>query len=329
MWGNTRGWIIAAVLFLLMGLGVFQAHRINQPSAPTRVGSNPAHFQFMELTVAPSAIVPFTQPGDTADLYRRAIADVMKNGSAYAAFERSVDPAVGRALPAVKLLLEATLIDSRSVLAPNLKDNIGYHADATPAELAALETAVNAVERTGLLLKAKPHEKLDEAKAYFEAEFATGARMFAERIRYMEAFKGLGRMRAAASELKQIAQRQKDAARAERLEAFDTAAQTLLDTRLTPMWKSIYVTDDKLVARYVGDAYAFASQQQKDRLWRIESILHLGRLQHNVGGGDGRAADQLAVKPTLAEMQKNERDPAIQAAITAAQNCTIQEFRTY
>ena len=149
--------------------------------------------------------------------------------------------------------------------------------------------------------------------------------MFNERINYWEAYFGIGQMRTAAQGLMMVEQKKKDKdkARMEQLQAFDTAAGELIDGRMKDMWAVIAAVDSVKINRHAGDVYAFTGPQMKEKLWRIESILKLGRHKFNVA----RLADQTAVQYRLADLAKAESDPAIKAAIERADKLTITEYR--
>jgi hypothetical protein len=72
---------------------------------------------------------------------------------------------------------------------------------------------------------------------------------------------------------------------------------------------------------HAGDVFHIA-RSAKDRMWRVEAILKLGRMRYNAA----RLADQQAATRALEELS-DDADPVIRAAANAARNLTVQEYR--
>ncbi len=325
MWGNRNGWIIAGILFLLIMWGAWQAFGINYVTSPTAFGKNPARLAKMDLEVNPATIVATPDSTDAGPIYRRAIDDVKANLSKYQRFVESGKLADAKSLSAIDLVLEATPMNRMTLLMQKPEANIGYFRDAAPEDLLAIELAGKAVERVGLMHVAD--KKLKEANKYFEASFALGAKMYAERVIFMQAFKGIGLMNGAAEMMRSTAEMDKDEARVKKLESF--LASTKKTTGLMiEMWKVINSVDNPTIARHAGDIYLFTqADQMQERLWRVESTLKVGRFKYNVGGAEGRFADQMGAPIRLAELEKDP-DPAVATAARAASALTVQDFRS-
>lgn len=319
MFGNLQGWIIAGVVFVLIVFGVWQAAGVNAITPPTKLARNPKMTSPLTIEVAPSTIVPMDTPGDATQQYRLAIQDIRQNPAKYDSALRSTAAPATRLqtladLPAVKAALEAAPIASATLLGANLDENVGYTSHEAP-DLKALITLGTCLETSGLFAQEKD-PKL--GRRYFEAQFALGAKMFNERVGYWEAYFGIGQMRGGVEGLKMIAQKEKNAAEIEKLESFSSASAELLRERMEPMWKIISSVKKETINTHAGDIFVFTdSSTQKERIWRVESILKLGRHKYNVG----RMADQTIVPFRLADL-KNDPDPAVKAAVAKADALT-------
>jgi hypothetical protein len=325
MWGNRNGWIIASVLFLLIAWGAWQAFGINYVTSPTAFGKNPVRLAKMDLEVNPATIVATPDSTDAGPIYRRAIDDVKANRSKYERFVESGKLADAKSLSAIDLVLQATPMNRMTLLMQKPEENIGYFRDAAPEDLLAIELIGKAVESVGMLHWVD--KNYSEAGKYFEASFALGAKMYAERVIFMEAYKGIGLMNGAATMLKAIAAIDNDEARVKKLDAFLASTKKTTDL-MADMWKVIYAVDEPTIARHAGDIYLFTqADQMQERLWRVESTLKVGRFKYNVGGADGRFADQMGAPIRLAELEKDP-DPAVATAARAASALTVQDFRS-
>lgn len=325
MWGNTIGWIIAAVLgMLIMGGALLFGISFNQLTPTTKFGTDPKNLAELSMEPKPSNLVAMPTAGDAGPLLMQAIGEVKANESKYTAFIASGKAADAAKLPAVKAALDAAPMSQMKLLSAKPATDIDYFPLSAHPDLATLGTIAQCLERAGMLYTAD--KKYKEAKKYHEAQFALGAKMFAERAMFMEALQGLGHMRGAAVGLKSIATAEKDDARAKQIEAFLAASDAFYKERMEPMWKVIGSVDGNVIARHTGDIYHFTdSANMKERMWRVESVLKLGRFKFSVGT-DGHAADQSYVPMRLAELEK-DADPLVAEAAKKANALTLAEYR--
>jgi hypothetical protein len=95
---------------------------------------------------------------------------------------------------------------------------------------------------------------------------------------------------------------------------------------LGPRFDAIYTMSEQKIGEHNGDVFAFA-RDSKERVWRVEAILKLGRMKFNVGNpgspGDQRNAARLATR--FAEL---DPDPVIRRAASLARDLTVEQFRT-
>lgn len=329
MWGNIQGWIIAGVLFVLICVSMFFVAGMNAPTSPTKFGLDPKNLAPLELSVKPNTIVPMSAPGDAGELYRKAVEDVKANPKKYEDFINRGKLADGRGLPAVRYVIEAAPIASMKLLTQKPEQNLGYFEMFTPDDLAAIKLAGKATERVGLLQNADNRKK--EAIQTFEASFALGAKLFNERLVFMEVFEGLGLMNGAAEMMKILAKQEGDEKRVAQLDEFLMATRSLYEDRIKGMWAVINAVggtpeSNKRMAQHIGDIYHFTTPAQQERMWRIESTLKLGRFKFHVGGQQyGRLADQTLAPSRLAELV-NDPDPYVAAAARAATNLTQAQY---
>jgi len=330
MWGNVAGWIIAGVLFVCIMGGAYVVHvTVNKTSAPTRFGTDEKNLASLVLDVSPGTIVPMASPGDAGPMYRKTIDDVLANMPKYEKFIERGTLADAKSLAGVAAILEATQLSTASILMQKPATNIGYFDYAAPPDLVAIDLAGRAVERIGLLHNAAGNTK--EAQRHFQASFALGAKLFAERVIFMEAFKGIGLMNGGAEMLKLLALKEKDDKRVETIESF-VAGTKDMTSQLEKMWKVVNAVGgtgqaDRLVARHAGDIFYFTdADHMKERMWRVEATLKLGRFKFNVGGQEGRVADQTAAEYLLRDLEKDS-DLAVRTAADAALKLTLQDFR--
>jgi hypothetical protein len=79
--------------------------------------------------------------------------------------------------------------------------------------------------------------------------------------------------------------------------------------------------DAPRIAANAGDVIRFA-KMAKERMFRVEAILKLGRYRFD----SARGADQLAAPRILGELEKDP-DPVIETAAEAALGLTIEQYR--
>ncbi|MDB5326021.1 MAG: hypothetical protein JWM57_1590 [Phycisphaerales bacterium] len=320
MVGNRLGWGIAAllaVLFALVGMEIVDTNRL---TAATSLLSAASATDPLTTEVPPAAVYRPEAAGDAGEIYRAAAAEVRAGGDVdYGALLNSQDAAAIEAAPAVTKLIQAGPMVGAAIFATAPTTLVTY--DTGYEELDALALAGRCLGRAALLRLAK---EPDKAKGLFEAQFALGARLFTERLRYAEATTGLGLARDAAAGLREIAARAGDTRRAALLSTFDRSAAGLQTRRMDPVWNAVGAVDGGIIAQHAGDVFLLAGKDNKERLWRIEAILALGRHRFNLD----RAADQLIVPRRLKELETGETDPAVLAAIKAAKELTLEQYRT-
>lgn len=326
MLGYRLGFTLAAVIAALFGWLTWQLVEFNRLTPTTPLLTDASATDPLTMEASAAAVFKSDQPGDAGMLYREAIEPMHRRyrntfGYAldYAALANERSPEVIEAAPAVAKLIAAGPMTGDVIFGNDPKALIDYDAGTEPID--ALSLVGQCLGRAALLRLAKEPEK---ARPLFEAQFALGWKMFNERLRYAEAAAGLSLARDAAAGLRDIAARAGDTRRAALLATFDRSAAGVQSNRLDPVWRALGSVDGRVIARHAGDVYTLTGRDNRERLWRIEAILALGKHRFNIG----RDADQLIVPRRLAELEPGETDPAILAAINAAKNLTLEQFRT-
>jgi hypothetical protein len=142
-----------------------------------------------------------------------------------------------------------------------------------------------------------------------------------ERLCYSELSDGLGLMSGAAIGMGEIAQDDGDQPRADALNQFAKSLQDYTSQKLLPIETVLSSVDSSMIERYAGDLF-FIAQNSKERMWRVESILSLGRLKYNAGHpGDNRGALRVAT-----EIAQTDRDPVIKTAAREASDLTEDQY---
>jgi len=332
MFGNRLGWGISAVLTVIIVLllrWIAQVSAISPPSQglAARTGNvalnlgDPQRQELLDpiqLPFNPQAILPsMTEAADAGELYRKAIDEYKTDKYTYRDLFETDKPKTTsfKDLPAIVFIVEAKNRTGMNLFAARPEEVIGYDKDAT-APIDALFDVGHAASQLALRLqKTQPADALTLA----EAVFSLGVKMCQERLRWREFEAGAELLRDSAFVIKEL-----DNARPD-IDRVDPGMKQLLRDRCIPLWTVIGSIDQNVVGRTAGDVF-YVTKNSKERLWRIEAILKLGRYKFNAGN-EGRAADQrwagltvkrLASDPTL--------DPVLRAAAKAANDLTEARY---
>jgi hypothetical protein len=319
MYGNFRGWVIAGVLFLAIIAAVWRALKINEISSPTAFSKSSAVTQVLELPVAFTTLVFTDVTTDATSLYQQAMSDVRTNMRIYEQAAAEGSQEMLAQLPAVRAALQAAPMRSAKLLLARPAQNVGYSTQEAD-DIKAVKLLSDCLGRAGLLAFATDKK---QSRQYFAAQGSLGHKMFAERINYWQAYFGVGQMRTAATGLQILARDAQDVDEMERIDRFLQSSDAFVKSSLEPVWKVLSSVDSKIIGRHAGDIYAMTGPEVKERLWRIEAILKLGRHKYNVQ----RLADQTIVPFRLAELKQTETDPAVLSAIDAADQLTVEQYR--
>jgi hypothetical protein len=106
---------------------------------------------------------------------------------------------------------------------------------------------------------------------------------------------------------------------------FDQQRQQLVKEQVDPVLRVVRSIDPKVVGTHAGDVFELA-KRSKERMWRAEAILALGRLRFFAGDG-ATASDQREATRLVTELAESDPDPIIRAAAIAARDLTAAKHR--
>lgn len=317
MWGNRLGWVLSAISVIGVVGFLFWMNAIAERVAPrTTASSDPQFTGAIELPIAASTVVPSRNNADAGPIYRRAIEQYLQNPRTYEMFARSGRVEEIRNVPAIKLLLEASDHSTARIFQDHPSEVVNY-INEKPALEAVRHLGVCARVAGQLIQRDRPAE----AMKHYEAAFALGSKLYAERLTWMELDTGLGLMAENAKMIAALATTMGDTAKAESARQFDQARIQYVNQRLLPALRVITSADAALIDQHAGDIVYFA-RSANDRLWRDESILKLGRLRFHAA----RPGDQRIAMKVIQELS-GDPDPIIRAAADAARDLTIEQYR--
>ena len=332
MFGNRLGWGLAAVLALAILAGVWQMSKLNAVSPPskgivTRTGNvalnlddNPQALDPISLPFSPSGVYPgMTESKDAAPLYRQAIERYRANKDPY---DRLYESTTGKSsatnykdLEAINLLVQARTANSMNLYTDSPEQVIDY--TAYPPGLEALNHLGKAAIRLAMQIK---DQNKSDALILAEAAFSLGAKLANERVRWYEFQTGVELMRDSAYLIKTL-----DPARATPAQAAEDQLKSAMKDRWLPMWTVISSIDPQVIGRTAGDVF-YIARHSKERMWRVEAVLKLGRYKFDVGD-PGRGADQRAAGLTVKRMAADtDLDPAVRIAAEAARDLTLERY---
>ncbi len=321
MWGNRLGWGISAVIALVAISSLrFYARGAGMISPPTSFGVDAAD-DVLGISVPAQSVIGSDKPCDAAQPYSEALALYRREPGVYddvaAGTSRASD--VSR-LPAVQRLIEGTHCRHMSLFAGE-PDRVVRYGDAPDIE--ALRTIGKAAVRVGLMHQQA--KRNPDAIRCYEAAFAVGAKLHDERLTYRQMMAGMELMGEAGVALSRLTFAAGDTKRSEAAQKFEAARRRTLTAHVQPVAQKLISIDRDVVGQHVGDVFHLA-EHAEERMWRVEAIFALGRMQYFVGEG-GRRGDQRGATRHL-EQHALDKDPVIRAAAKAALELTREQMRT-
>lgn len=330
MFGNAIGWVISAVLAGLTCWGVWFIGTLNEISPPStgivaKTGnvkldllSHPEMLDVIKLPFDAQAIMPaMTEAKDAAPLYRQAVEKYNSDKFTYRDLFESGKPKTTdlKDLPALQFLIDARNCKTMNLFGTHPRDVIAYDRAASD-RVEAIYTLGKTASRLALYIK---NEQPDEALKLAEAAFSLGDKLCEERLRWREFEAGAELVRDGAFVIKSL-----DPARATAAD-IDGAMRDLLKNRCMPLWTAIGSADPAVISRTAGDVF-YVAKNSKERMWRVEAILKLGRNKFDMGSF-GRGADQRWSKLLVKRMANDEKlDPVVRTAAEAANDLTLEGY---
>lgn len=316
MWGNRLGWILSvAIVALIVGAFTFAWYAATRTTPPSEFSRHAEYFEVIELPGDPAHLLSIegVQQQDAGRLYWEAIKIVRDNAELYE--EATADTAKVDQYVAVQQILEAAHY-VRADIFQSRPDAVIKFGKKEP---------LNALARAGGLcmglgIQYAREKNYEQAKRYLTASYILGLRMYQDRQCRKELDSGLGLMAGSVLNLAKIAGIENRPALQQRLEAFHKDYVQYDQQRIKPVERAITSIDPKVSREHVGDVFKL-TQESKEKVWRIESIMRLGMYKYN----SPLAGDRLAALRMIREFGKSD-DPAIQVAAIAARDLTVEEF---
>ncbi|MDP9173359.1 MAG: hypothetical protein M3O30_05780 [Planctomycetota bacterium] len=315
MWGNQLGWKISAAIALASLAFWLWLSSVLGITPRTQLSLDP---QNMALMATPQLIghPPFEQndPGDAGPDYRRATAKYDQESTRCDEFSRAP---TGPPPASFQIILAAAGKTKMNLFAGSPSEIIDYQGFDQHLVEDHLFAIAHAMARAGVAFKI--NNDLSSARQYLRAVYAVGANLYRERLDFVEFSDGVALIDEAIIGL-------------EECEPPDSAARNPLELgrddliqhnseRLNMIYKPLSSADPEVIATNAGDVFAFAVEC-KERMFRVEAILKLGRYRFNAA----RKGDQLAAGRYLRKLAKDP-DLVIATAAIAARDLTLEQYR--
>ena len=326
MWGNRLGWTISAgIVVLVAGLLWLLASSTNR-TAPTEFARDPGNFDELVLPPPPPLPRSTTHPTVPAGpFWRSALDSFDRDRALYEDFAitgslkaRRVDE-----LAAVEVLVGASELAQPGVFASHPEEIVNYNHTKEPLEKLRILGRVM-VDRLALLYARDP-AKRDLAEKYAQAGALLGEALSQERLTYEEFALGQEFLAKSAFVLARIADERKDPVKASAWRQYERERQDFVKRQVDPIVAFVRSIDARIVGTRNGDVFELA-KRAKERMWRVEAVLALGRLRYFVGSSES-AADQRAANSMVREMAEKEPDPIVRTAAKAARDLTLEQHR--
>jgi hypothetical protein len=322
MFGNTTGWTISAVIALLGFLGGYQLLLVAQPTPPTGWVARAV----LPLQLGDNAKGILDMPmddlkDDAGDLYRQAIADYQNHKTEYEELQKTRDfddttVAQINQMAGMNDLVQAARCPVMNLFKSKPDELVGY--TTTVPELQDLQEIARTAEN--VIALAKYDKRYDIAHKYANALAALGYHLYVERDAYLELSAAENYLGTGAASMLSVAQAEHgDTRDADKFMNFDVARRDEFDNRIDPVIKVISGQSQADIGAHAGDMFQLAADPQADRVWRVEAIRKIGRLQFNAEN----RADQVKAPKFLKKLAADASlDPVIRAAATKARDMT-------
>ena len=323
--GSKLGWILAAVLAIVVLGAILKVIYLPSPSGPTRATLKKGVFDPPALAVSVARAVGYepSESGNAADDYHEALQQYKKNQSQIDEFlAKRKEFMEGCYLPTPDVMEAVKRIAAR-VAAGAKKREMKYTFVYTPKELEVgyvyppargfgdLDACLK-----GLLNYYVFSKETDKAIEVLKSGVVMGWHMTGEKTMLHMVRRGLGVQVPMLNSLHDLI-RMRDGRRS------DTAGGVSEYLAAVEALRDWYATKHKIVwsaSPEAGDIFNVI-ENDKDRPCRIQAILSLGLLRHGgAGRGDKRKTQQLIEEYAASD------DPLFAAAAKAARDMTLKEY---
>ncbi len=328
--GRLRGWIISAVI--AVGLGALLVIAILPQSITAPTGTLTLAMQPAVIPDDPANIVPApSKDCDAGDNYRAAIDEYQSHEQHYETWADAPKILEARDAhpPAVQSLVDGKDCGKMTLFALNLTDVMTYDDRVKLQALNAVGTLCNRIALVYAAESSTASDNHDDAKARASgdealsratAAFNLGRHMYEERIVFEEWSDGISLMSDAAYALAKI---EKDKSKIEVMTKFRDGINEYRRGKVTRLWEIVSGIGQADTVKYAGDIFDIA-QRSPERMWRVETILKLGRLKYTAA----TRGDLFGSRKVVAKMAADtSADPAVRAAADAANSLTVEQFR--
>jgi len=261
-----------------------------------------------------------TDPRDAAPLYRQALEKYAADNSIYHnLFEKGKPrPPILRICPRIQFLIDARNCKMMNLYGSKAEEILGYDRDASD-RVEAIYTLGKTASRLALYIQ---KEQPDQALLLAEAAFSLGVKLCDERLRWREFDSGAELARDGAFIIKKLDPTRSAGRRYRRADG-----ATFEGSLHPPSGPPSTSADQQVISRTSGDMF-YIAKNAKERMWRIEAVLKLGRNKFNIGDF-GRGADPRWSILTVKRMSNDATlDPAVRAAAKAATDLTLPEYNS-
>jgi hypothetical protein len=324
MWGNRLGWTISALIVLATAGLLWLLSGIGNRSKPTTFSRD--EHNFAELAIPKPPLIPSTtQPTAAGPTWRSATDAFDRDRALYEDFAITGSLKAKRVdeLAAVEVLVGASELALPGVFASNPEALVNYNNTKPPLEALRILGRVM-VDRLALLHSRDP-AKRDLAEKYARAGAVLGDALSRERLTYDEFALGQELLGKSAFLMARFAEQRNDTANAWAWRDFEQRRQLFVKEQIEPTLAFVRSIDAKVVGTRTGDVFELA-RRSKERMWRVEAVMALGRVRYFVGTSES-AADQRAARAVVTELAEKDPDPIVRLAAKAARDLTLEQYR--
>lgn len=321
MFGNLKGWIISAVIVVLVAFvfastGILRVPPVSRPSGKINFSEK------VELPLDPRPFLPMpTKDRNAGEVYRLAINEYENNEKLYGpgeAFAKSPAAMLDANPKGIQFVLEAADCTKFDLFASRPDEVVHYNA--TWPDLTALERMGKHTIVAGVTYRNR--KEIDNAEKYIKSVFLLGHRLYNERVVWQEMNAGMNLMIDASSQLAKVYQEKGDVDNAKACADFQKQLDAYkTDKIVKPIVSALVSITTSTVGERGGDFF-YLARESPERVWRVEALLALGRVKFNSSNRGDQVAARREVKKYL-----NDPDPAVRVAAKLADELTIERYR--
>ena len=326
MWGNRQGWTISAVIVAVTAALLWYLAGTGRRSPATDFSRDERNFAALSPP-SPPLVLSTTKPTPAGPFWRSALDSYDRDRALYEDFAAAGSLKAKRVeeLAAVEVLVGASeLAQPDGVFASRPQEIVNYEHTKEPLEKYRTLGRVM-VDRLALLY-ARDATRRNVAEKYARAGAALGDALTRERLTYDEFALGQELLAKSAFVLARIADERKDPSTAAAWRDFEQRRQQFVRGQIDPTLAFVRSIDANVVGTRTGDVFELA-RRSKERMWRVEAILALGRARFFVGTSASPAADQRAAAAFVREIAETDPDPIVKLAARAAGDLTLDRYR--